>query len=77
MTTAATKQPPASLGDFIGYVWSFYGPGGVYPIEGLTLDMVAAGCQAVAAGPEYCNGDSTDRENVRDLVLSRHGLTFP
>lgn len=77
MSTATAQQPPAHLGDFIGYVWGFYGPGGLYPIEGLTLDMVAAGCQVIAAGPDYCQGDSTDRENVRDFVLNHHGLTFP
>ena len=51
-------------------------PGRDLPLEGLTLDMVAAGCQT-AAGPDYCQGDGTDRENVRDFVLNHHGLTFP
>ena len=65
------------LSDFIEYVWSFYGPGGIYPIEGLTVAMVAAGCQVIANAPDYCDGDSVDRENVRDHVLEAHGLTFP
>ena len=29
MSTATTPTPAADLGPFIGYVWSFYGPGGI------------------------------------------------
>ena len=77
MSTATTPTPAADLGPFIGYVWGFYGPDGIYPIEGLTLDMVATGCRVVSLFPNYGDGDSVDRENVRDYVLAHHGLTFP
>jgi hypothetical protein len=38
---------------------------------------VATGCRVISLFPNYGDGDSVDRENVRDYVLARHGLTFP
>ena len=67
---------------FLDYVWSFYNHvDGVYPIDGLTKDMV------VKATNKYLNrcleenntcnwgdGDSLDRERVRDIILDTNDL---
>jgi hypothetical protein len=68
------------LQNFYDYVLSFYGPDGLYPMEA-TLDLIE---QATSThiqilelqGNKFC-GDSYDRELVRDLLISKYGLTFP
>ena len=59
------------MDEFISYVLSFYGNGGIYDI-GLTREM-AANCAARITDLE---GDSYDRETVRDLACELYGLTF-
>jgi hypothetical protein len=61
--------------EFINYVRSFYGPGGMYDMDA-TYDMIVdATIQYLTTeGISWCNGDSTDREMVRDILIERFGL---
>ena len=68
------------LNEFIDYVWSFYGEHSdtLYPIKGLTKkDILEASWLYLQmccypSMPEYSwgDGDSTDREHVRDILLN-------
>ena len=69
------------LDEFIDYVWSFYGEHDdtLYPIQGLTKKDIYDGCviylDRIEKGDiEYSHyswgdGDSVDREHVRDIIL--------
>ena len=61
--------------EFINYVLSFYGPGGIYDM-GATHEMIVdATIQYLTTeGICWCDGDSTDREMVRDILIERFGL---
>jgi len=65
------------LQDFIDYCWDFYGPQGIYPAEGLTKKMVRDACKVIAGHDNYCDGDSGDRENVRDFIRDKYDIEFP
>ena len=75
----------SNLQEFIDYVWCFYNPQSeIYPIKGLTKkDILEASwlylqmC-AYPSQPEYSwgDGDSLDRENVRDILLKSPQFTF-
>jgi hypothetical protein len=55
---------------FVEYCWSFYNPeDGIYPIKRLTHKMLVDGCKACSRLDSFCNGDSVDRERVRDYIL--------
>ena len=65
-----------SFNEFIEYVYSFYGDGGLYDqkrtreqIAYATLDYLD-GCNDVITGG---NGDSLDRERVRDTMNKMYG----
>ena len=73
------------LNTFVNYVWDFYSPDSdLYPIKGLTkkdiLDASWLYLQMCAypSQPEYSwgDGDSLDRENVRDILLQSPQFTF-
>jgi len=68
--------PQEELIKFAAYCWDFYGPEGLYPIPGLKRHMVYKACRLASRSPRYGNGDSTDRETVRHLVVSRWELAF-
>ena len=68
-----------SLIDFIEYVWSFYGANdALYPIEGLQkqhiFDAFNIYINRIEKGDlefvhyEWGDGDSLDRERVRDII---------
>jgi hypothetical protein len=61
--------------EFVNYVMSFYGPGGIYPM-GVTYDMIVdATIQYLTTeGTKWGDGDSFDREMVRDIMIERFGL---
>jgi len=71
--------------DFVDYVWSFYGTDDpVYPIKGLTKGMIVVGTYIYR---QYCldnsrtemqwgDGDSLDREHVRDIILDTFNLKW-
>ena len=71
-----------SLDEFIDYVWSFYGEHNdtLYPIAGLTkkdiydayviyLDRIEQGDCYEYSHYSWGDGDSVDREHVRDIIL--------
>ena len=75
-----------TMDDFTDYVWSFYGSDAdaLYPIKGLTKRMIAEAsflylqmC-TYPAFPEYSwgDGDSLDREHVRDILLEKFNLSW-
>jgi hypothetical protein len=65
---------------FVDYVYSFYGRGGIYDMGALKRDIQQAtrdylnkpNCNFDAP-----NGDSLDRENVRDILIADYGYKFP
>ena len=66
--------------EFYDYVLSFYGADGLYPM-GATLDLIEQATDThlkilELQGHKFCS-DSYDRELVRDLLISKYGLTFP
>ena len=69
-----------NLTEFVEYVWSFYSPkSDLYPIKGLTrldiFDAFNVYVERIEKGDlEYVHyswgdGDSLDRERVRDIIL--------
>jgi hypothetical protein len=61
--------------EFVNYVMSFYGPGGIYDM-GATYDMIVDATIQYLTTPDvkWSNGDSYDREQVRDILIDRFGL---
>ncbi len=61
--------------NFTGYMLDFYGPEGIYPY-GFTAEQVNLAtqlykCRLATAYPgQQFEGDSTDRERVRDIILA-------
>ena len=75
-----------TMDDFTDYVWSFYGSDAdaLYPIKGLTRRMIAEAsflylqmC-TYPSFPEmqWGDGDSLDREHVRDILLEKFNLSW-
>ena len=69
--------------EFLDYVMSFYGDAdAIYPIDGLTREEVALAVLnyldlcAVSDIVNWGDGDSLDRERVREFIISR-GSTKP
>ena len=70
-----------TLCDFLAYVDSFYNPkNGLYPIKGLTNSMIIKATQkyinSQSENYTWGDGDSLDRERVRDIILIDNGLTL-
>lgn len=58
------------MNSFITYFLSFYGETGLYPIHGLTTEIIKdAICEVALSGHKFDHGDSWDRESVRDQIL--------
>ena len=69
--------------EFVAYVDDFYNEkSGIYPIKGMTNQMVIKGVQSYIAqigeseSLEWGGGDSVDRERVRDIILADNGLQW-
>ena len=63
--------------DFVDYVYSFYGEGGIYPM-GATVEMIEEATEKhkkilEIKEQKFC-ADSFDRECVLDLMMSKHKL---
>ena len=58
-----------AMSPFERYCWMFYGPRSLYPIEGLTPHQLEIACRLRSQHRDYCDGDSFDREAVRDWLL--------
>ena len=72
-----------TLCDFISYVDSFYNEkSGIYPIKGMTNSMVIKGVQTYitqigeSESLEWGDGDSVDRERVRDIILADNDVQW-
>ena len=68
---------------FISYVDSFYNEkSGIYPIKGMTNSMVIKGVQTYitqigeSESLEWGDGDSVDRERVRDIILADNDVQW-
>ena len=70
---------------FADYVWDFYSPkSDLYPIKGLTITDVYHAIDVYLSRIESNNndrytwgdGDSLDRERVRDIILEKPQFTF-
>jgi len=61
--------------EFINYVRSFYGPGGIYDMKATDAMIIDATVQYLTTpGIHWADGDSFDREHVRDIMIERFGL---
>lgn len=77
MTATFSKE---FINDFIDYVMSFYGPGELYPIQGINRTVVRKATNDLIRickikGNQFC-GDSIDREQVRDLLIDKYNLSL-
>jgi len=84
----SSNRPVKELNDFVDYVWSFYGEHDdtLYPIQGLQKrDIYNAFFiykERIEKGDiEYAHyswgdGDSLDRERVRDIILENPKFEF-
>ena len=75
------EQIVNQLCDFIAYVDSFYNEkNGVYPIKGITNSMIIKATQkymnSQSENYTWGDGDSLDRERVRDIIIADNGLTL-
>ena len=72
----------SKLFDFVNYVWDFYNPqSDLYPIKGLTKQDIFEAFfiyrdRILKGDLEYAHwtwgdGDSLDRERVRDIILEK------
>jgi hypothetical protein len=59
--------------EFVNYVKSFYGPGGIYDMGATNEMIIDATFKYITDGADFC-GDSFDREHVRDIMISEFGL---
>ena len=75
----------SSLQEFVDYVWSFYSPNSeLYPIKGLTKKDIFTAFNEYVRRIESNNyqyyswgdGDSLDRERVRDILLENPNLSW-
>jgi hypothetical protein len=59
--------------EFIAYVLSFYGDDGIYPVGAERDDVILALGMRIAGRTDLpFDGDSTDREIVRDIMLENN-----
>ena len=77
-----------SLEEFADYVWSFYSPkSDLYPIKSLTIEDVFHAIEIYIERLElpqdekyahyaWGEGDSLDRERVRDIILEQPQFTW-
>ena len=78
------------LDNFYRYVYGFYGLGGVYDMGATYADIEKATAiylfvcatgngpdPVVDMGSKWGDGDSVDRERVRDILTEKLGYVFP
>ena len=66
------------MNEFVDYVLDFYGVAGIYPM-GVTRDdvLLATGIRIEQRKDIEFQGDSFDREYVRDILIERLGYKWP
>ena len=80
-----TSVNSSQLRAFKNYLLEFYGYNGLYPIAGLTDDELEAAIEkyiTICQDPKniyvaWGDGDSIDRELVRDIILEGGESRFP
>lgn len=66
--------------EFVDYVMSFYGKGGIYDINATREEVWQATCIRIKRNADNplngisFDGDSIDREAVRDIILEMRGV---
>ena len=65
------------MSGFYGYVHSFYGPDGLYPMGATLADVKAATEIHKKRTRVAFEGDSMDREQVRDILIAMFGYEWP
>jgi hypothetical protein len=65
------------MNQFYIYVHSFYGTHGLYPMGATLADIIAATDIYLSRGKTKFAGDSFDREEVRDILVSSFGYEWP
>ena len=71
MLKSTTHSPQV----FVRYVMSFYGPGEIYDYGFTVPEVKTATEQHIKTGRVPFEGDSIDREIVRDIVLENRAST--
>lgn len=67
-----TNKGEASMNKFVDYVMGFYGIGGIYDINATRDEvLLATGIRIERDKSISFDGDSLDREKVRDIILER------
>jgi hypothetical protein len=62
------------VNEFIEYVFSFYGVGGIYAMGATREEIaIATGVRLERRKDMAFDGDTTDRELVRDIMIERRG----
>ena len=59
--------------NLVNYVRSFYGPGGIYDMGATDVMIIEATIQYINSGADF-EGDSFDREHVRDIMIQQYSL---
>lgn len=65
------------MNQFYIYVRSFYGTHGLYPMGANLADIIAATDIYLSRDKTKFAGDSFDREEVRDILISSFGYEWP
>ena len=65
------------MNEFVKYVLEFYGKGGLYDFGATEQDIIKATGIRLAKRPELpFDGDTLDRELVRDILLDKMGYVW-
>lgn len=66
-----------TMKQFYLYVRSFYGPHGLYPMGVTIPDIAKATDIYISRSKMRFEGDSFDREEVRDILIALFGYEWP
>lgn len=62
------------INEFTDYVMDFYSEGGLYPIPASREDILLAVAVRIIGRPDFeFQGDTVDRETVRDIMFTARG----
>lgn len=69
---AKYKHKGNDMNEFVEYVFGFYGKGGIYDMDASRDEiLVATGIRLERDKSISFDGDSLDREKVRDIIIER------
>ena len=65
------------MNPFIQYVYNFYGPGGIFDMGATVEQIKDATIKYITTDPDsWGGGDTTDREEVREILAKDYGLHY-